>query len=93
VARDGPAPPILVWALVADDTKQCATSLGLQVQSVVTRVNFPHEGARGLYQTLGEQWKKLSLFSLGNLQNNVLVLRSQLYRVVVKHMVLNVIKK
>jgi hypothetical protein len=29
-----------------DDTKQCATLLGLQVQRVVARVNFPHEGTR-----------------------------------------------
>jgi hypothetical protein len=43
-----------------DDTKQCATLLGLQVQSVVTRVHFPHEGTRGLYRTLGEQSKNLS---------------------------------
>jgi hypothetical protein len=52
-----------------DDTKQYATSLRLQVQSVVTRVNFPHEGTWGLYQTLGEQSKKLSLFWSDNLQN------------------------
>jgi hypothetical protein len=45
-----------------DDTKQGANSLGLQVQSVVARVNFPHEETWGLYQTLGEQSKKLSLF-------------------------------
>jgi hypothetical protein len=32
------------------------------VQSVVARVNFPHEKTRGLYRTLGEQSKKLSLF-------------------------------
>jgi hypothetical protein len=32
---------------------KCA-KLRLQVQSVVARVNFPHEGNRGLYQTLGE---------------------------------------
>jgi hypothetical protein len=45
-----------------DDTKQGANSLGLQVQSVVARVNFPHEKTRGLYRTLGEQLKKLSSF-------------------------------
>jgi hypothetical protein len=28
--------------------------LGLQVQSVVARVNFPHERTRGLYRTLRE---------------------------------------
>jgi hypothetical protein len=39
-----------------------ANSLGLQVQSVVARVNFPHEETQVLYQTLGEQSKKLSLF-------------------------------
>jgi hypothetical protein len=39
-----------------------ANSLGLQVQSVVARVNFRHEETRGLYQTLGEQLKKLSSF-------------------------------
>jgi hypothetical protein len=44
------------------NTKQGANSLGLQVQSVVARVNFPHEETRGLYQTLGEQSKKLSSF-------------------------------
>jgi hypothetical protein len=32
------------------------------VQSIVARVNFPHEESRGLYRTLGEQSKKLSLF-------------------------------
>jgi hypothetical protein len=31
-----------------NDTKKCATSLGLQVQSVVARVKFSHEGTRGL---------------------------------------------
>jgi hypothetical protein len=45
-----------------DDTKQGANSLGLQVQSVVARVNFFHEETWGLYRTLGEQSKKLSLF-------------------------------
>jgi hypothetical protein len=45
-----------------DDTKQGANLLGLQVQSVVARVNFPHEETRGLYQTLGEQSKNLSSF-------------------------------
>jgi hypothetical protein len=45
-----------------DDTKQCANLLGLQVQSVVTRVNFPQEETRGLYRTLGEQSTKLSSF-------------------------------
>jgi predicted nucleotidyltransferase len=47
-----------VWVLRKqhyDDTKKCATLLGLQVQSVVARVNFPHEGTLGLYRTLGEQ--------------------------------------
>jgi hypothetical protein len=39
-----------------------ANSLGLQVQSVVTRVNFLHKETRGLYRTLGEQSKKLSSF-------------------------------
>jgi hypothetical protein len=68
-----------------DDTKQCAILLGLQVQSVVARVNFLHKGTRGLCQTLGEQSKKLSSFSSGNLQNNLLILRPQLHRVVVKH--------
>jgi hypothetical protein len=45
-----------------DDTKQGANSLGLQVQSVVARVNFAHEETQGLNQTLGEQSKKLSSF-------------------------------
>jgi hypothetical protein len=40
---------------------KCA-KLGLQVQSVVARVNFPHEGTRGLYRTLKEQSKKLLSF-------------------------------
>jgi hypothetical protein len=31
-----------------DDTKQGANSSELQVQSVVARVHFPHEGTRGL---------------------------------------------
>jgi hypothetical protein len=77
---------------MTDDTKQCATLLGLQVQSIVARVNFPHEKTWGLYRTLGEQSKKLSSFSLGNLQNNLLILRPQLRRVVVKHNALNVSK-
>jgi hypothetical protein len=70
-----------------DDTKQCATSLGLQVQSVVARVIFSQEKTRGLYRTLREQSKKLSSFSSSNLQNNFLVLCPQLHRVVVKHKV------
>jgi hypothetical protein len=32
---------------VCDDTKQCATLLGLQVQSVVARVIFPTKMTRG----------------------------------------------
>jgi hypothetical protein len=75
-----------------DGSKQCATLLGFQVQSVVARVNFSHKRTWGLYRTLGEQSKKLYLFSSGNLQNNLLVLRPQLHRVLVKHMVLNVSK-
>jgi hypothetical protein len=39
---------------VCDDTKQYATLLRLQVQSVVARVNFPHKKIRGLYRTLRE---------------------------------------
>jgi hypothetical protein len=62
-----------------DDIKQCATLLGLQVQSVVARVNFPHEETWGLYRTLGEQSKKLSSFLSGNLQNKLLVLHPQLH--------------
>jgi hypothetical protein len=65
--------------LPIDDTKQCVTSLGLQVQSIVARLNFPHEKTQGLYRTLGEQSKMLSLFSSGNLQNNLLVLRPQIH--------------
>jgi hypothetical protein len=45
-----------------DDTKQGANLLGIQVQSVVARVNFLHEETRGLYQTLGENSKKLASF-------------------------------
>jgi hypothetical protein len=59
----------------ADDTKQCATSLGLQMQSVVARVIFPTRMTRGKYRTLGEQSKKLTSFSSGNLQNKLLVSR------------------
>jgi hypothetical protein len=66
--------------LPIDDTKQRATPLGLQVQSVVARLNFPHEETRGLYWTLGEQTKMLSLFLSGNLQNNLLVLRPQIHK-------------
>jgi hypothetical protein len=47
--------------------------------------SFETSPTQGLYRTLGEQSKKHSLFSSGNLQNNLLVLRSQLHRVVVKH--------
>jgi hypothetical protein len=75
-----------------DNTKQCATLLGLQVRSVVARVKFSHEETWGLYRTLGEQLKKRSSFLLGNLQNMLLVLRPQLHRVVVNHKVLNVSK-
>jgi hypothetical protein len=82
----------MLCTLKTYDTKQCATSLELQVQSVVARVNFPHEETWGLYQTLVEQSKKLSSFSSGNLQNDLLVLRPQLHRVVVKHKVLNISK-
>jgi hypothetical protein len=67
------------------DTKKCATLLGLQVQSVVARVNFPHEETRGLYRTLGEQLKKLSSFLSSNLQNNFLILCPKLHGVFVKH--------
>jgi hypothetical protein len=77
---------------MTDDTKQCATLLGLQVQSIVARVNFPHEKTRGLYRTLRKQSKNLSSFSLGNLQKNLLVLHLQLRWVVVKHNALNVSK-
>jgi hypothetical protein len=70
-----------------NDTKQCANSLGLQVKSVVARVIFPTRMTRGKYQTLGEPSKKLSSFSSGNLQNQLLVLHPQLHRVVVKHKV------
>jgi hypothetical protein len=35
-----------------DDTKQ-VFQFELPVQSVVARLNFPHERTRGLYQTLG----------------------------------------
>jgi hypothetical protein len=45
-----------------DDTKQGANSLGLQVQSVVARVNFSHKKTWDLNRTLGEQLKKFSLF-------------------------------
>jgi hypothetical protein len=47
---------------IYDDTKQGANSLGVQLQSVVARVNFTHEETRGLYRTLGEQLKNLSSF-------------------------------
>jgi hypothetical protein len=75
------------WDPHIDETKQGANLLGLQVQSVVARVNFPHEETRGLYRILGEQSKKLSLFFFKHLQNNFLVLCPKLHRVVVKHMV------
>jgi hypothetical protein len=51
------------WNSSADDTKQCATLLELQEQSVVARVNFSHEGTWGLYRTLEEKFKK-ALFIL-----------------------------
>jgi hypothetical protein len=83
---------VIIWVglachLSGDETEQGSNSLGLQVQCVVARVNFPHEETRGLYRTLGEQSKKLSFFSSSNLQNNFLVLCPQLYRVVIKHKV------
>jgi hypothetical protein len=70
-----------------DDIKQCATLLGLQVQSVVARVNFLHKETQGLYRTLREKSKKLSSFSSSNLKNNFFVLCPLLHRVVVKHKV------
>jgi hypothetical protein len=48
--------------MIRSESKQGSSSLGLQVQSVVARVNFPHEKTQGLYQTLGEQSKRLSSF-------------------------------
>jgi hypothetical protein len=54
--------PVMVLENSLDDTKQGANLLGLQVQSVVASVNFSHEETRGLYRTLREQLKKLSLF-------------------------------
>jgi hypothetical protein len=60
-----------------DDTNQYASSLGLQVQSVVARVNFPYEGTRGLYRTFKEQSKKLPLFSSGNLKEHGALIRLQ----------------
>jgi hypothetical protein len=39
-----------------------AKSLGLQVQSVVARINFPHEETWDLYQTLRKQSKRLLSF-------------------------------
>jgi hypothetical protein len=55
--------------------RKCA-KLGLQVQSVVARVNFPHEGTRGLYRTLGEQSKKLCSFFFQQPAKQFLVLVS-----------------
>jgi hypothetical protein len=37
-----------------NDTISNCAKLGLQVQSVVARVNFSQEGTRGLYQTFRE---------------------------------------
>jgi hypothetical protein len=51
---------IIISLLYTDDSKQGANLFGLQVQSVVAWVNFPHEKTRVLYQTLAEQSKKLS---------------------------------
>jgi hypothetical protein len=62
------------------------------VQSVVARVNLPMEETQGLYRTLGEQSKNSLCSRQVTLQNNLLVLRPQLHRVVVKHKVLNVTK-
>jgi hypothetical protein len=70
-----------------DDTKQGVNSLELQLQSVVSRVNFSHEETEGLYQTLGEQSKKLSSFFVKQPKNNFFVLCPQLHQVVVKHKV------
>jgi hypothetical protein len=46
-----------------DDTKQCVTSLGLQVQSVVARVVFPHEDNSRLISNSQETVEK-TLFVL-----------------------------
>jgi hypothetical protein len=47
-------PPVTL-SLAADDTKKSGNSSGLQVQTVVARVNFPYDETRGLYRTLREQ--------------------------------------
>jgi hypothetical protein len=54
---------------------KCA-KLELQVQSVVARVKFSHEGTRSLYQTLGKQLQKLSSFFFEQLAKHFLVLVS-----------------
>jgi hypothetical protein len=41
---------------------KCVTTLGLQVQNVAKKENFPHKGDSGLSQTLGEQ--RWSFFEL-----------------------------
>jgi hypothetical protein len=48
---------------VGDGTKQCATLLGLHVQSVVARVNFPHKDNSGLISN-SQRIVKKALFVL-----------------------------
>jgi hypothetical protein len=45
-----------------NDISKDANSSGLQAQSVVAKVNFPHEGNRGLISNSREQSRKLSSF-------------------------------
>jgi hypothetical protein len=47
---------------MVDDTKQGANSSGFRVQSVVERINFPHEGTRGLISNSRGTVIKLSSF-------------------------------
>jgi hypothetical protein len=79
--------PVIASENSLDDTKQGAKLLGLQVQSVVARVKFSREETRGLYQTLGEQLKKLFSFFVKQPTKQFPILCPQLHQVIVKHKV------
>jgi hypothetical protein len=64
-----------IFALLLMTLSKCA-KLGLQVQSIVARVNFSHERTQGLYRTLGEQSKKLRSFFFQQPAKQFLVLVS-----------------
>jgi hypothetical protein len=79
-------------AVGPDDIKQCAILLGLQIQSVVVRVNFSHEKF-GVYIELSENSRKSSLcFRQATCKTIPLSCVPNFTEWFVKHKVLNVSK-